>query len=73
MVPLQPLLSTFIALIIMGQIRVWGQEIIPNLKEQVIQAGTDLKLTCRLYPNATGDGKTFFLLPDSITQFPEVG
>ena len=73
MVPLQPLLSTFIALIIMGQIRVWGQEIIPNLKEQVIQAGTDLKLTCWLHPFTPGDDKTFWELPDSIRKFPEVG
>ena len=45
-------------------------ELIPNVTEQVIPAGSELKLTCKV--NRFGDGVISWQLPDWIVKYPEV-
>ena len=45
-------------------------EFIPNVAEQVIQAGSELKLTCKGVPFLDGD--ISWQLPDWINKYPEV-
>ena len=45
-------------------------ELIPNVTEQVIPAGSQLKLTCKV--NRFGDGEISWQLPDWINKYPEV-
>ena len=45
-------------------------EFIPNVAEQVIQAGSELKLTCKV--NRFGDCEISWQLPDWIVKYREV-
>jgi hypothetical protein len=45
---------------------------IPNVTEQVIQAGSELKLTCKVDSFAFGDGEISWQLPDWIFKYREV-
>ena len=45
-------------------------EFIPNVAEQVIPAGSELKLTCKV--NRFGDGEISWQLPDWIVKYREV-
>jgi hypothetical protein len=45
-------------------------EFIPNVTEQVIPAGSELKLTCKV--DSFGDGEISWQLPDWIIKYPEV-
>jgi hypothetical protein len=45
-------------------------EFIPNAAEQVIPAGSELKLTCKV--NRFGDGEISWQLPDWIVKYREV-
>jgi hypothetical protein len=47
-------------------------EFIPNVAEQVIQAGSELKLTCKVNRFGFGDGEISWQLPDWIIKYPEV-
>jgi hypothetical protein len=77
MIPLKSLnavLFTFLVLMIRenhGQAFGGGIEMIPNMAEHVIEAGSELKLTCKA--SLSGDeNKISWQLPDNIVKYPEV-
>lgn len=72
---LQSVLFTFLLLIMIrenhAQTFPGGIEMIPNVTEQVIEAGSELRLTCKA-SSYDDENKISWQLPDDIIKYPEV-